>query len=129
MFRNPKAYAVADILPHIRRPTKSDPKPVLDLDGDEVKVYSLRLRTFKEKGLRCVTCGVEGTHFYKERATQDVRWHINLWGVTPDGVEVMLTKDHIQPRAKGGRDRMDNMQPMCRPCNIAKRDRWDPKTS
>lgn len=34
-----------------------------------------------------------------------------------------LTRDHIVPRAKGGRDVRSNLRIACRACNIAKADR------
>lgn len=37
-----------------------------------------------------------------------------------------LTVDHVIPLSKGGRDDTSNLQPLCRPCNIAKAVRaWD----
>lgn len=43
-------------------------------------------------GYRCVACGAGGE----------------------------LTKDHIRPRSKGGRDTPRNVQPLCRSCNSKK---------
>ena len=37
--------------------------------------------------------------------------------------EMMMTKDHILPRSKGGANRLENYQPMCSKCNCKKGDR------
>lgn len=37
--------------------------------------------------------------------------------------EIKLTVDHIIPVSKGGAGTIDNIQPLCKPCNTAKHDR------
>lgn len=39
------------------------------------------------------------------------------------GAEWPLTQDHVLPLALGGDNTIDNMQPLCGPCNSRKRDR------
>ncbi|MEW2568353.1 HNH endonuclease [Streptomyces sp. NPDC047070] len=34
-----------------------------------------------------------------------------------------LEPDHVEPLAQGGRDHIDNIQPLCRSCNSSKKDR------
>lgn len=120
-------------------------------DGDVVPVVSLRYKTFQQSRF-CVSCGIEGTYFAKERSAKVMRakrivtkvngerivtvippevpfkatsitWHFNLYATAEDGREILMTKDHIIPRAKGGPDSLENMQTMCAPCNCKKADK------
>lgn len=89
----------------------------VEFDGDNISMKSLRYKVFKEKGTECVSCGLKGLYFAKERSINARRYHFNLYGVDANGNEVMLTKDRISPKAKGGTDEASNFQPLCRACN------------
>lgn len=94
----------------------------VDFDGDKVSMDSDRYKLFK-KSATCVTCGIEGEYFAKERNTShgpNCRYHFNLYAKRDDGTEVMLTKDHIVPKSKGGGDKLSNYQTMCWLCNQSK---------
>lgn len=88
----------------------------------EGKSYSIsisnRLRTFT-KGISCVHCGLEGHFFWVEKQAGP-RWHLNLYHQKRSGQLVMITSDHIVPRALGGTSYLENLQPMCRCCNQLK---------
>ena len=43
-----------------------------------------------------------------------------MYAVDDNGDEILMTKDHILPRSKGGIDDISNYQTMCKPCNEAK---------
>lgn len=89
-------------------------------NGDMIKMGSLRYQVFALKGLCCVSCGIKGEYFAKEKNPKDKSYHLNLYGKTSTGDEVMLTKDHIIPKSLGGLDTLDNLQTMCKVCNEAK---------
>lgn len=96
--------------------------------GMSVRVVGTRLRAFKE-ALVCAGCGRIGSRFYLERHWKrgpDEKygdgWHLNLYAVEPNGSEVLMTRDHIVPRSKGGLDRLENCQTMCHLCNRRKAD-------
>jgi 5-methylcytosine-specific restriction endonuclease McrA len=48
------------------------------------------------------------------------RYHFNLYGYNERGEEIMLTKDHIIPKSKEGKNDIDNYQTMCCKCNWKK---------
>ena len=98
-----------------------------DYGGHLVKMDSLRYQLFATKGLKCVRCGFEGTFFCLERnanatGNNPQRYHFNLYGLEPDGAWRLVTKDHIIPASKGGKDKLSNMQVMCTKCNKLKAD-------
>ena len=92
----------------------------VELDGDIIKGNSQRYQTFFTKGTKCVCCGIEGKYFAKEKVSCDKSYHLNLYAIDENGKEVLMTKDHILPKSKGGQDHIDNYQPMCVRCNKAK---------
>ena len=87
--------------------------------GDKIKAKSMRYQLFMKKGCACVKCGMVGYYFAKERHHDNVAFHLNLYGIH-NGHETLMTKDHIIPKARGGADTMQNLQPMCSPCNAKK---------
>lgn len=92
----------------------------VELDGDIIKGNSQRYQTFFTKGTKCVCCGIEGKYFAKEKVACDKSYHLNLYAIDENGKEVLMTKDHILPKSKGGQDHVENYQPMCVRCNKAK---------
>jgi len=100
---------------------KYDKDKDIIIDGYKVRKNSLRYMTFYQKGTTCVCCGRKGSYFKLEKgdAAGDVnRRHFNLY--SDDGV--LMTKDHIIPKSKGGKNNIDNMQTMCVICNEKKAD-------
>lgn len=96
--------------------------------GQEVNTRSVRLKTFHKHGLCCAHCGLVASFFALERQEnnqQSDRFHLNLYGVKPDGQEVLFTHDHVIPRSRGGQDNVGNTQTMCRECNNTKGNRLE----
>lgn len=93
-------------------------------DGVSIKMGSARYKLFKTKGISCVQCQVEGKYFAIERTFSESipngRWHLNLYAIDDLGKEVLMTKDHIIPKSKGGKNELENYQPMCLVCNNKK---------
>ena len=129
-------YTIDSVLKHITFDQPIRKKTlVIDYDGDLMDMASLRYLTFKLKGLKCVKCGIEGRYFAKEFSKPQhkkniqnkengelipLKYHFNLYAINDIGEEVLMTKDHIHPVSKGGRDFIDNFQTMCFPCNDEK---------
>lgn len=109
-------YPLEEVLPHIcpkRKLVKlPDGREVMrtqkrkrEFEADDgtvfkVKVSSLRLQTFKDKGTVCVGCGAVGKvfrlqTFRKAKPESQGTPHLNLWGENRHGNMVLFTKDHI----------------------------------
>lgn len=100
--------------------TKNKKKTIL-LDGDEISPQSQRYQLFFTKGMTCVECGLVGKFFAKEKNTnKENKYHLNLYAIDKDGNEILMTKDHIIPKSKGGKNVLDNYQCMCVNCNRKK---------
>lgn len=90
----------------------------IEVDGFNVYQQSLRYMTFYQKGVACCACGKAGTHFRLCGEEKTNRRHFNLYSDD----ETLITKDHIFPRSKGGKNNVMNMQTMCITCNNKKAD-------
>jgi len=117
-------FSVEDVLPY-RNPKKGSVR------GYEVsgKIYSVKMASHRyqifAKSTICACCGLVGdtmvldiSHYDFER---NGRPHFNLYAKW-DGCLVLMTKDHIIPRSKGGKNEIGNYQTMCCLCNSAKSD-------
>lgn len=94
-------------------------KDDIEFDGFVVHRDSLRYKLFYQKGVVCAKCGRVGTHFTLDKMDpryEGNRRHFNLYA--EDGT--LMTKDHIIPKCKGGKNSVDNLQPMCVSCNVKK---------
>lgn len=122
-----RKYNLDEVLPFVLVGPLQDVKKQSEarrMYGDfSIKLYSLRLQTFKTKGIKCVSCGIEGQYFILEEHHKQGTPHFGLYAVDEAGVEVLMTKDHIVPKSAGGKDFLGNLQPMCARCNTQKGDK------
>lgn len=112
-------FLPSDVLPYI-----GSFKKIYTAGGKEwpVNMGSLRYQTFA-RSLQCSVCGLTGSVMVLERDHgKSCMPHFNLYAIEGEDM-VLMTKDHILPRAKGGKDHLDNMQTMCAICNGLKQDR------
>lgn len=125
-----KVLSVDVVMPMLTGETiKADERT--EIEGVKAHVSGLRLTTFKLKGLKCVTCGIEGSFFALERSFEKSpsvgryvdSYHLNLYAMKEESgetVEVLMTHDHILARGLCGEDTLENCQTMCSPCNSEK---------
>jgi len=116
-------YQIDEVLPFIVK-SRHDPNANRMFNGYKVKMWSLRYQTF-QKNLACVSCGLKGQYFALEKSKSNTftRYHFNLYAKLSNGEEVLMTKDHINPKSLGGVERIENMQTMCKVCNEIKMNR------
>ena len=95
-------------------------------EGHKINTNSKRYILFRQKGTKCVACGIEGQYFAKEKDKHHVDevYHFNLYAVK-DGKEILMTQDHIKPKSLKGSNDLSNLQPMCMPCNCAKGSKYE----
>lgn len=107
-------FPIHAVLPYIRC---DDSKREYQI-GDKtykVRMNSQRYFIFRES-CHCAACGLAGTVMVLEQNPHDKNPHFNLYGVE-DGKYILMTKDHVLPKAFGGEDRHSNYQTMCSVCN------------
>lgn len=85
---------------------------------------SLRMRTIL-KSQTCVNCGLTGNIFRLESNGSNP--HLNLYHVSHNKKDVMITCDHIIPKSEGGPNVDENTQVLCERCNTIKGSRIEVK--
>lgn len=129
-FERKESYEINEVLNYLPNPNYFPKgfklkKIKKDYDGDMIKMGSDRYYTFK-KSLCCAFCGIEGVIFHKERHLNkkgipcSESFHFNLYAIDDNGNEILMTKDHIRAKARGGKDELSNYQSACSLCNEKK---------
>jgi len=85
---------------------------LINMASDSYKVF------FNNR--KCVKCSIEGQLMAMEKGENDISYHFNMYGIDEFGHEVLMTKDHIVPKSKGGNNSLSNLQTMCVKCNNKK---------
>jgi len=113
-----EAMVKEDVINHACHKNDKNIEHNIQVEGHDVYTTSLRYKTFIEKGYKCVCCGKVGAYYAleKSKGSSQKRAHFNLYSDD----DVLMTKDHILPKSKGGADCIENMQTMCTVCNGAK---------
>jgi 5-methylcytosine-specific restriction endonuclease McrA len=83
-----------------------------------VRMNSDRYHVFK-KNKNCVSCGLAGSKMILDMNPGDTSPHFNMYA-EEHGRFVLMTKDHIHAKSKGGTDNLENFQTMCSTCNNLK---------
>jgi 5-methylcytosine-specific restriction endonuclease McrA len=117
--RHIRTFGVDEILDLV---SSNDSKKefVVDHKSYYVKMNSDRYLVFKNNK-KCAACSLEGTKMILDLNPGDNSPHFNLYG-EEKGKLVLMTKDHIIPKSKGGQDVLSNYQTSCFLCNNLKAD-------
>lgn len=115
------------VKPKFVRGTKHSEELTVMIDGEKIKALSDRYKLFFSKGYKCVACGIQGDHFVLEKNINDKSYHLNLYATGENNSEILMTKDHIVPKSKGGLNRLENYQVMCTRCNLDKGNAVEPR--
>lgn len=77
-----------------------------------------RFRVFWKKGVRCRGCSLEGNAIVKTK-WKDGSIHHDLYHWSKSK-KILMTVDHIIPKSYGGKNDLNNLQPLCEKCNSKK---------
>ena len=92
----------------------------IEIEGYKVRTKEDRYLNFIKHGFKCSKCGIEGKYVNLECNSQKGN-HLNVYA-EKNGQAVLLTKDHIYPKSKGGLNNIKNYQVLCEKCNTIKSD-------
>ena len=120
MIKGKKRYSLKEVFDKVHVGEYwGEPRRIM-IDCSLVKINSLRLQLFKLKGVSCQDCGIQGNYFRKDTFRGMKTYHFNLYTLDSNNNEMLMTKDHIFPKSKGGKDMLDNLQVLCEKCNQKK---------
>jgi 5-methylcytosine-specific restriction endonuclease McrA len=117
-------FSLDEVLPFTNYTQPVEREYICDDVPYKPRMRSNRYHCFRRKGVACVTCGIVGVKFLLQMCEGDQRPHFNLYA-EKDGKLILMTKDHIYPKSKGGSNGLSNLQTMCSPCNCKKADKTD----
>jgi hypothetical protein len=114
---------------------KNKDSRTLVLPSGKIIRVTRTLRTFRQRGIKCVRCKIKGEFFQEHPVIDNEKGmsRLVLIGVRAmnNGLPkyVLMTADHIIPYSKGGMNHLTNLQTMCEKCNCEKQDTLNPNRS
>lgn len=89
--------------------------------GKEVSLCSgiALFKSLRNQPIVCWKCNAIADRWVCGKGKTDLQSKpvLNLFGRTPTGLLVMMTRDHIIPKSLGGVDHNENLRPGCEVCN------------
>jgi len=110
-------FAPEDLLPHIDKEIKSK-EFVIDGTVYNVRMDTSRYFVFK-KSIECAACGLKGSRMILEINQHDKSPHFNLYA-EEHGKLILMTKNHVKAKSKGGKSEINNYATCCTICNNLK---------
>ena len=110
-------YSPDDVFPYV---TQEESKKEF-IVGDkifQVRMNSDRYHVFKNDR-SCASCGLVGKYMILDMNPGDTSPHFNLYA-EEHGRLILMTKDHILAKSKGGTDTLYNLKTCCAICNNLK---------
>jgi hypothetical protein len=88
----------------------------------EVKVNSLRMECFKNDP-SCLYCKKRVGTLWVLESHKNEYPHLNLYAIGKKDGLILMTKDHVIPKSRGGDDKLWNLVTACTNCNCSKGDK------
>lgn len=116
-----KKYELGEIREHLKENELPEKLVYHEKDyKDSLRRMNILNDLIERDGNKCLHCKKEATLFAMGKDVAN-RWHMDLYREEPEGL-LMFTIDHVFPKSKGGEDKLENFQMLCKVCNEDKGD-------
>lgn len=123
-----KKYTIEDIFKNLENNTLPDSVIYGESDfKDSLRRVQIIKDLIDRDGNKCIHCDAKPSYFALGKDKMG-RWHLDLYGGLIDD-DHMFTIDHIHPKSKGGENKIENYQILCKICNEDKSDSVDGEES